>query len=137
MRKYLYICIFFASCTSNFNLKDGDFLFQDLDSSELCEAIEAVTEGYKGSNLSHVGLVTKQNNEVLVICAAVSDGRPDRLHPKSDVGGFKSSELTFREHEFNMENLPPFKYYRIKFLLTSTNQVYVPRVSNLRVITLA
>ena len=42
-----------------------------------------------------------------------------------------------REHEFNMENLPPFKYYRIKFLLTSTNQVYVPRVSNLRVITLA
>ncbi|MBH83678.1 MAG: hypothetical protein CMP70_03265 [Flavobacteriales bacterium] len=67
MGKYLCICIFFASCTSNFNLKDGDFLFQDLDSSELCEAIEAVTNGYKGSNLSHVGLVTKQNNEVLVI----------------------------------------------------------------------
>ena len=35
MGKYLCICIFFASCTSNFNLKDGDFLFQDLDSSEL------------------------------------------------------------------------------------------------------
>ena len=77
------------------------------------------------------------NAQGQVISAAESDGRPDRLLPKSDVGGFKSSELTFREHEFNMENLPPFKYYRIKFLLTSTNQVYVPRVSNLRVITLA
>ena len=39
--------------------------------------------------------------------------------------------------EFNMDELPPFKFYRVKFVLTSTNQVYVPRVSNLRVITLA
>ena len=46
-------------------------------------------------------------------------------------------ELTFKEYEFNMEDLPAFKFYRIKFVLTSTNQVYVPRVSNLRVITLA
>ena len=53
------------------------------------------------------------------------------------LAGFKSSELTFREYEFNMEDLPPFKYYRVKFVLTSTNQTYVPRVSNLRVITLA
>ena len=36
-----------------------------------------------------------------------------------------------------MEDLPPFKYYRVKFVLTSTNQTYVPRVSDLRVITLA
>ena len=56
----------------------------------------------------------------------------------SDAGaGFKSNELTYREYEFNMDELPPFKYYRIKFVLTSTNQTYVPRVSNLRVITLA
>ena len=46
-------------------------------------------------------------------------------------------KLTFKEYEFNMEDLPPFKYYRVKFVLTSTNQTYVPRVSNLRVITLA
>jgi hypothetical protein len=77
------------------------------------------------------------NNEGLVISAAESDGRPDRLIPKSDAAGFKSGELDFNEYEFNMEDLPPFKYYRIKFVLTSTNQVYVPRVSNLRVITLA
>jgi hypothetical protein len=77
------------------------------------------------------------NNEGLVISAAESDGRPDRLIPKSDAAGFKSGELDFNEYEFNMEDLPPFKYYRIKLLLTSTNQVYVPRIQNLRVITLA
>ena len=48
-----------------------------------------------------------------------------------------SNEVTFKEYEFNMEDLPEFKYYRIKLVLTSTNQTYVPRLSNLRVITLA
>ena len=78
------------------------------------------------------------NAQGQVISAAESDGLPDRLIPKSEAGaGFKSSELTFREYEFNMEDLPPFKFYRVKFVLTSTNQTYVPRVSDLRVITLA
>ena len=83
--------------------------------------------GYK--NLNDLGQV---------ISSAESDGLPDRFIPKADAGaGFKSNELTYREYEFNMDELPPFKYYRIKFVLTSTNQTYVPRVSNLRVITLA
>ena len=77
------------------------------------------------------------NDQGQVISAAESDGLPDRFIPKSDAAGFKSSELTFREYEFNMEDLPPFKFYRVKFVLTSTNQTYVPRVSDLRVITLA
>ena len=77
------------------------------------------------------------NDQGQVINPAESDGRPDRFIPKADAGGFKSNELTFREYEFNMEDLPPFKFYRVKFVLTSTNQTYVPRVSNLRVITLA
>jgi len=77
------------------------------------------------------------NDNGQVINSAESDGRQDRFIPTSDAAGFKSSELTFREYEFNMEDLPPFKYYRVKFVLTSTNQTYVPRVSDLRVITLA
>ena len=77
------------------------------------------------------------NDQGLVINSEESDGRQDRFIPKSDAAGFKSSELTFREYEFNMEDLPPFKFYRVKFVLTSTNQTYVPRVSDLRVITLA
>jgi hypothetical protein len=77
------------------------------------------------------------NNNGQVINSAESDGLPDRLIPKVDVGGVTFNQGTFKEYEFNMEDLPPFKYYRIKFVLTSTNQAYVPKVSNLRVITLA
>lgn len=39
-----------------FQLQPGDILFQDLD-TRLCNAIEKVTRGYNGSNLSHVGIV--------------------------------------------------------------------------------
>ena len=72
-----------------------------------------------------------------IIDPSKNDGRPDRLIPKTDAGGFTSRDVTFKEYEFNMEDLPPFKYYRIKFVLTSSDQTYVPRVSDLRVITLA
>lgn len=44
---------------SDFQLKVGDILFQDLDSSPLCDAIELVTPGYKNGNFSHVGIVIK------------------------------------------------------------------------------
>ena len=47
------------SIQENFQLQKGDFLFQDLDSSPLCDAIELVTPGYKGSNFSHIGMVVK------------------------------------------------------------------------------
>ena len=82
--------------------------------------------GYK--NLDNNGQVINSNQ---------SDGLPDKLIPKVDAGGFDSNQITFKAYEFNMEDLPQFKYYRIKLVLTSTNQVYVPRLSNLRVITLA
>ena len=42
---------------SDFQLKVGDILFQDLDSSPLCDAIELVTPGYKNGNFSHVGII--------------------------------------------------------------------------------
>ncbi len=38
-------------------MKEGDLLFQDLDSSPVCDAIELVTPGYKGANFSHIGIV--------------------------------------------------------------------------------
>ena len=47
------------SIQENFQLQKGDFLFQDLDSSPLCDAIELVTPGYKGANLSHIGMVVE------------------------------------------------------------------------------
>ena len=47
------------SIQENFQLQKGDFLFQDLDSSPLCDAIELVTPGYKGANFSHIGMVVE------------------------------------------------------------------------------
>ena len=54
------------SC-NNFKLKEGDLLFQDLDSSPLCEAIESVTSGYNNYNISHIGFVINVNDELKVL----------------------------------------------------------------------
>ena len=51
----------------NFKIQNGDLLFQDLDSSPLCEGIEKVTSGFKNLNFSHIGIYTKINNENYVL----------------------------------------------------------------------
>ena len=43
----------------------------------------------------------------------------------------------FREHTFTIDELPSFKSYRVKLLLTSTNQANPPKIRNLRAIALA
>lgn len=63
----LPILIVMSSYSNSFHLKEGDILFQDLDSSPLCEAIETVTPGYKNASLSHIGMVVSHNNELKVI----------------------------------------------------------------------
>ena len=75
--KNKYIIYFFALLTiiiftalsscDNFKLKEGDLLFQDLDSSPLCEAIESVTSGYNNYNISHIGFVINVNDELKVL----------------------------------------------------------------------
>lgn len=59
---------------NDFALREGDLLFQDLDSGPLCDAIEKVTTGYKGANFSHVGIVVKDSKSNLVVIEAVSSG---------------------------------------------------------------
>ena len=64
MRKlYFIFFICFTSCNSsdnnNFQLQIGDILFQDLDSSPLCDAIEIVTPGYNNNNFSHIGIIVE------------------------------------------------------------------------------
>ena len=77
------------------------------------------------------------NNRGEVLAQADSDGRPDKYSPKQDAGKFKEGEISFREYTFSVEDLPTFKHYRIKFVMTSTDQTWVPKTSDLRVITLA
>ena len=55
----------------------GDIVFQDLDCGPPCQAIEAVTSGYNGAQLSHNGIITEVNgkkfNQIFVV-EAIGDG---------------------------------------------------------------
>ncbi|MGA1048636.1 MAG: hypothetical protein ACO3UU_11550, partial [Minisyncoccia bacterium] len=66
-----------------------------------------------------------------VIDLANSDGLPDVFIQPSLALGFESSNIDFREYSFTADQIPSFRFYRIKLVLTSTNQTYPPRVRNL------
>jgi len=72
-----------------------------------------------------------------IINPANNNGKPDTNTPVSSSLGFQSATLEFKEYKFTINNLPKFKAYRIKVLLTSTNQAYPPRIKNIKVIALA
>lgn len=57
-----------------FEPEDGDLLFQDLDAGPLCDAIEDVTEGYRGARFSHVGIASRDPSGRLVVLEAVPRG---------------------------------------------------------------
>ncbi len=90
------------------------------------EPIFAPFPGYE--NLDFRSQIISQEN---------SDGRPDRYVTPSSSLEFDSKLLDFKEYSFTADNLPPFRTYRIKLIATSTNQIYVPRIKDLRVIALA
>ena len=68
--RIIFAFIFLSSCfqqiEEKFTFNDGDFLFQDLDSSPLCDAIENVTPGFNNMNFSHVGIVSTINGTPMV-----------------------------------------------------------------------
>ena len=73
--------VVFAGCQgegqdrrTDFALEPGDLLFQDSDGGPLCEAIEAVTSGYEGAHLSHVGIVAGQKDGAYVVIEAAAAG---------------------------------------------------------------
>ena len=68
------------------------------------------------------------NERGQIIDVANNDGSSDT---------FVSPAEDYREHTFTIDELPSFKSYRVKLLLTSTNQANPPKIQNLRVIALA
>jgi hypothetical protein len=80
---------------------------------------------------------TNLNTKNEIISFENSDGRSDTFVTPTQSLGFESSDIEFKEYSFTIDKLPSFKSYRIKLILTSTNQVYVPRIKDLRVIALA
>ena len=76
------------------------------------------------------------NSRGQVINSANNNGQSDAFVPKTNQYGFGDS-VQFSDYTFTADDLPAFRYYRIKLLLISSDQVYVPRVKDLRVMALA
>jgi uncharacterized protein YycO len=49
------------------DLKPGDLIFQNLDCGPMCDAIEAVTDGVDGQDFSHVAMICRQGDSLVVI----------------------------------------------------------------------
>jgi len=73
MKTVILFLIGFAAFSQNkVQLQDGDLIFQDMDCGPLCDAIEAVTEGYNEADFSHMGVVYHRNDTIYIIEAAGS-----------------------------------------------------------------
>ena len=72
-----------------------------------------------------------------VVNPALSDGTSDIVVRKSDQYTQEPAINQFQEYTFSIEQLQPFRNFRIKLIGTSTNQSCVPQFRNLRVIALA
>ena len=68
---------------------------------------------------------------------AKSDGRSDKAIPTTDSYQPVPLDSMFREMQWSVDRMPTFNSLRIKIIGTSTNQAFVPRVKNLRVMALA
>ena len=63
---------FYCSKNNTLKFQNGDLLFQDLDSSPLCDAIEQVTNSIDDLSFSHVGIITLINKKEYVLEAFVN-----------------------------------------------------------------
>ena len=89
---------------------------------------EPIFQPFPGhENLDSRGQVISEEN---------SNGESDSIVPKTIFNGFDSQSLDFKEYTFTADSLPPFRSYRIKIIMTSNSQVHVPRMKDLRVITM-
>ncbi len=65
----ILLIVLLSSChsLSQKHLKDGDFIFQNLDCGPLCDAIESVTEGRDNLDFSHIGFYNTDNGKEYVL----------------------------------------------------------------------
>ena len=76
MNRYIlfFLIPFFFSCTKQ-SFQVGDIFFQDLDCGPPCQAIEAVTSGYQGAQLSHCAIITSvgTSNHDTILTEAIGE----------------------------------------------------------------
>ncbi|GGB69158.1 hypothetical protein GCM10007424_06400 [Flavobacterium suaedae] len=84
IRYILFLLISISASAQKMQLQDGDLIFQDMDCGPLCDAIEAVTEGYNGNDFSHMGMVYYKNDSIYILEAAGSAVRLTTLEKFSE-----------------------------------------------------
>ena len=76
MNRYIlfFLIQLFFSCTKQ-SFQVGDIFFQDLDCGPPCQAIEAVTSGYQGAQLSHCAIITSigSSNHDTILTEAIGE----------------------------------------------------------------
>lgn len=77
--KYILVLVCCLASFSAFSikksaLKAGDLIFQDLDCGGMCDAIEAVTEGYHNRDFSHMGMVSIMPNGKYYVLESIGKG---------------------------------------------------------------
>jgi len=84
------------------------------------------------TNLTKSGV--NDGTEYTVIDPALNNGLPNDNVPSSTPG---DGDGEFYEYLYSQDNLPAFNGFMIKIVMTGTNQAFVPKISDLRVIALA
>lgn len=77
------------------------------------------------------------NDGSRIISESLNDGTSDKKAIKTITVGYNPADLTYRDYEFTVSNLPSFRYFSIKMIGSGTNQAFPPRFSDFRVIALA
>ena len=77
------------------------------------------------------------NSQGSVIDPRDNNGKPDALVTKNSYYDFLPTPRSFKEYVWTAEKLPSFAIFRVKLVMTSTNQSMPPTLQDLRVIALA
>jgi hypothetical protein len=121
---FLGISTLFAQQHMNVGqLKDGDLVFQDMDCGPLCDAIEAVTEGYEGRDFSHMGMVYHRNDTLYIVEAAGSAVRLSTFEKFSK--NTKKSMLVGRLKEGYKKLIAPAIFFSLQQLGVLYDDEYV------------
>ena len=73
--QFIIVCNLFVMCeTEQFQLKEGDLLFQKRTESSFAQAINKVTEGYDDHDFAHVGMVINEKGSLKVFEATQKNG---------------------------------------------------------------
>ncbi len=121
---YFSVLIFLTSCNNDFQLHEGDLLFQQSNCGPFCDAINQVTEGIHGIDFNHVGILQKDQQGEWVVLEAVTKGvvitpvneflersKDDQGRPKVAVGRLKKDFQTIIPEAIKKGEGYPGKHY--------------------------